>query len=110
MTAMMSQPTLHLVTCRGACPWGPEREHHDRLLRVDTDPEVLVELFDIAVTWHELDWSAEGVVPPAEWTGFAARHRWVDEARAVRTFALATDIVERARPRPVRHRRTLLDG
>ncbi|WP_143172270.1 hypothetical protein [Pseudonocardia thermophila] len=106
----MSQPSLHLITCRDACAFGPARDHHDRLLRVDTDPEVLLELFDIAVTWHELDWSAGAVVPPAEWPTFAARHRWVDEDRAVRAFALAADIVERGRRRPVRHRRTLLDA
>ena len=57
MTAAVHVP-LRLVTCRGICPTGPTRAHHDRLLTIDTDEDALLELMDLAVTWHELDYSA----------------------------------------------------
>lgn len=72
-------------------------QHHDRLLRVDVDPEELLALLELAVTWHELDYSAEPVVGPAGWADFAARHTWRDPERAERAFSLALDIVGRAR-------------
>jgi hypothetical protein len=98
MTAAASVP-LRLVTCRSDCPDGPGVPHHDRLLAVDTDTSVLLELIELAVTWHELDYSTAEVVPPREWERFAERHRWADPARAEWAFLLATDIVRRGRPR-----------
>jgi hypothetical protein len=69
--------------------------HHDRLLDVDVDPDAQLELLEIAVSWHELDYSTEPVVGPSEWLTFAARHRWTATERAVRVFSLAVDIVGR---------------
>lgn len=94
MTAV-APPSLRLVPCRGTCPSGPSRAHHDRLLAVDTDPDVLLELVQLAVTWHELDYTAEAVVPPAEWETFAQRHHWAYPERAEMAFMLASDIVNR---------------
>jgi hypothetical protein len=66
---------------------------------VDTDTSVLLELIEIAVTWHELDYSEAEVVPPSEWEQFAQRHRWAEPGRAEWAFLLATDIVRKGRPR-----------
>jgi hypothetical protein len=70
-------------------------DHHDRLLRLDVDPDVMLELLEIAVTWHELDYTDVPVLGPAEWLTFAAAHSWIDPDRAERVFALAVDIVGR---------------
>lgn len=94
MTAVAPVP-LRLVTCRDACPGGPGRAHHDRLLSVDTDPAVLLELMELAVTWHELDYSGAAVVPPEQWERFAERHVWEWPERADSAFTLALDIVRR---------------
>jgi hypothetical protein len=69
--------------------------HHDRLLTVDTDPEVLLELLEIAVTWHELDYSEAPLVGPEHWLSFADEHVWTLPERAQRAFSLAVDIVGR---------------
>jgi len=98
MTAAASAP-LRLVTCRADCPGGSGLPHHDRLLAVDTDTSVLLELIEIAVTWHELDYSDAEVVPPSEWEQFAQRHRWARPERAEWAFLLAADIVRNGRPR-----------
>lgn len=109
MTAAAHAP-LRLVTCRDACSAGPGRAHHDRLLAVDTDPEVLLELIELAVTWHELDYPAEAVVGPAEWMTFVERHRWSCPERAGQAFMLALDIVTRGAPKAgVPGRMTMLD-
>jgi hypothetical protein len=109
MTAVSRAP-LRLVTCRSACPAGPSRAHHDRLLAVDTDPVALLELIELAVTWHELDYSVTTMVGPAEWETFAQRHRWSCPEQAEQAFLLATDIVARGAPRtPVSARVTMLD-
>jgi hypothetical protein len=103
MTAAASLP-LRLVTCRSDCPDGPGLPHHDRLLAIDTDPSVLLELIELAVTWHELDYSDAEVVPPHEWELFAERHRWAYPERAESAFLLASDIVRRGRSRGGRTR------
>lgn len=87
------------LCCRGACAAAAAHPaHHDRLLRVDRSVEAMLELLEIAVTWHELDWS--GVVGPQQWLGFAAAHEWVDPQRAERVFSLAADIVGRGVAHP----------
>lgn len=106
MTA--AHASLHLVTCREACPGGPSRPHHDRLLAVDTDHDVLLELVELAVTWHELDYSRAAVVPPAQWATFAQCHRWSHPDRAEQAFLLATDIVRRGASRGQVSEHTLL--
>lgn len=82
--------------CPGVCPAAAEHPgHHDRLLAVDVDVAAVVELFEIAVTWRELDWSGSDVVGPRHWDGFAAAHEWADPECAERIFDLAADIVGR---------------
>lgn len=66
--------------------------HHDRLLAVETDVDELLGLFELAVTWGELDYSDELLVPPRQWLEFARQHRWRDPDRMLRVFSLATDI------------------
>ncbi|MGQ0572770.1 MAG: hypothetical protein ACT4RN_01055 [Pseudonocardia sp.] len=85
-------PTGHCTQC-GV----PDREHHDRLLTVDVDPDELLALLELAVTWHELDYGSARVVGPAAWGEFAAQHSWHVPERAERAFSLALDIVGRSR-------------
>ena len=77
--------------------------HHDRLLAVDSDVEVLLELLEIAVTWHELDYSHTPVIGPQAWLAFADDHAWRDPDGAHRAFSLAVDIAGRrgTRQRPL---------
>lgn len=84
-----------LSSCGGDCGAMEHRAHHDRLLAVDTDPDALLALVELAVTWHELDYSTEPVVGPREWLTFADRHDWTFPDRAAWAFALAVDIVGR---------------
>ena len=72
--------------------------HHDRLLRVETDFDELLELLELAVTWTELDYSDAAVVPPERWTDFATAHDWRDRDRMERLFGLAADIALRSAP------------
>lgn len=67
--------------------------HHDRLLLVDMDADELLALLEMAVTWHELDYSDADVVGPAGWQTFAELHSWTHPDRAQRAFSLALDIV-----------------
>ncbi len=92
-------PRLTRLACHGGCRSDPARRaHHDRLLAVEADPDAVLELFDLAVTWHELEYDADEMIAPARWPEFAQRHRWQDPARVERVFALATDIAMRALP------------
>jgi hypothetical protein len=87
-----------LIRCGGRCGFGGRlAAHHDRLLQVGTDPVALLDLFELAVTWHELDYSTSEVVPPALWLEFCAQHAWPDPGTAMRAFELATDVAVRAR-------------
>lgn len=84
------------VACHVRCSRDPARRaHHDQLL-VDTDPDALLELFDLAVTWAELEYPADRMIPPDRWLEFAERHRWRDRERSLRIFGLAADIALRA--------------
>lgn len=96
----MATAQVQAVDCCADCPHAdcPTRAHHDRLLTVDTDAGELLALLELAVTWHELDYSGGRVVGPEAWPAFATRHRWRDPQRAERAFSLALDIVGRARP------------
>ena len=83
----------------GGCRPDPRtRDHHDRLLRVEDDPDELVELLELAVTWGELDYSESDVLPPETWTEFADGHRWRHAERVQRLFSLAADIALRGAP------------
>lgn len=92
-----AHPT-HLA-CHGGCRGDRSRRtHHDRLLAVETDQDAVLDLFDLAVTWYELEYDDETMVAPARWAEFAERHRWQDPERVARIFGLATDIAMRALP------------
>jgi hypothetical protein len=97
-----SQHRLSRLACHGHCRPDPARQaHHNELLRVETDPDALVDLFATAVTWAELEYSPQTTIPPHEWLDFAERHRWQDPERMERIFSLATDIaMKAAAPRP----------
>jgi len=69
--------------------------HHDQLVRAATDVAEAVELVELAVSWNELDYSREAVIPPVDWLEFAAEHRWQNEGVAVRLFSAAVDIAHR---------------
>jgi hypothetical protein len=89
------------LCCRGACASAAEHpEHHDRLLTVDSCVDAVLELLEMAVTWHELDWSGTSVVGPEHWLTFAGEHDWADPERAERVFILAADVVGRAAAGP----------
>ena len=88
-----------LVRCR---PDRRTRDHHDRLLRVEDDPDEVLELMELAVTWGELDYTEVDVVPPEAWIDFATGHRWQNPERVLRLFSLATDVALRG-PHPAPH-------
>jgi hypothetical protein len=69
--------------------------HHDLLLRVDSDPAAALDLFELATTWEELDYSGERLVPPGDWLDFAGEHRWNDPDVAERMFSVAVDVAFR---------------
>jgi hypothetical protein len=54
-----------------------------------------LDLFELATTWEELDYSAEDLVPPADWLDFAAEHRWEHPELAERLFSVAVDVALR---------------
>jgi hypothetical protein len=94
MTTAQARPRF--VTCRGQCaPATRQPGHHDRLLTVDTDIDALLELLEIAVTWHELDYSDADLLGPSEWLTFADTHSWRFPDRAARALSLAFDIASR---------------
>ncbi|MEA2716002.1 MAG: hypothetical protein QOI99_319 [Actinomycetota bacterium] len=69
--------------------------HHDRLVRVDVDVSVALDLFELATTWEELDYSDQALVPPCDWLDFAAGHPWHDQDLAERLFGVAVDVALR---------------
>lgn len=89
------------TTCRHDCPAATTHAaHHDRLLQVDVDADELLALIEMAVTWHELDYSDQDVIAPVAWQTFAETHAWSDPERAERAFSLALDIVGRTLVEP----------
>jgi hypothetical protein len=74
----------------------PARVHHDRLLTVENDLDALIDLFDLAVTWGELDYSGQRLVEPVAWSEFASSHRWQNVNRVQQIFQLATDVALRS--------------
>jgi hypothetical protein len=86
------------IHAAGSCGCRPSRrrcDHHDRLLAVECDPDAMIDLFELAVTWAELDYSEADVLPPEAWIDFADDHRWRRPDRMARVFALAADIALR---------------
>ena len=74
----------------------PARIHHDRLLTVENDLDALIDLFDLAVTWGELDYSGQRLVEPVAWSEFVSSHRWQNVNRVQQIFQLATDVALRS--------------
>jgi hypothetical protein len=92
----IAQAPVRPTYCLGQCGEALRHPaHHDRLLTVDTNIDVLLELLEIAVTWYELDYSAASVVGPENWSSFADEHTWTVPTRAHRAFSLAVDIAGR---------------
>jgi hypothetical protein len=103
-----SMPEPARLACPAECRADhARRAHHDRLLAVETDADAVVELFETAVTWAELEYPEDSTIPPAQWVEFAERHRWRDPERALRIFLLAADAALRA---PVPLSRAAGDG
>ena len=95
--------------CSARCSFDTAAEwHHARLRTLETDQDALLEFFELAITWHELDYCSTSLIPPDKWLAFVASHRWADPARVERIFSLATDIVMTAE-RAVRKRPGLTD-
>jgi hypothetical protein len=91
-----AQVPVRLSACLGHCAHaGLSPDHHDRLLCVDSEPDALLELLELAMTWHELDYSESPVVAPEHWARFLDSHVWANPELAERAFLLAEDIVSR---------------
>ena len=97
-------PNTTVCRARVACDCRFAREaprHHDLLVRVDADVAAALDLFELATTWDELDYSAEDVVAPADWLDFVAEHRWGNPELAERLFSVAVDVaLRRGAPGP----------
>lgn len=88
---------LRGASCLSGCSFGgPTKSHHDRLLSVDRDPDGMLDLLELALTWDELDYEAHSLIEPPQWEHFLVTHRWRDRAQAARIFGLATDVAMRA--------------
>jgi hypothetical protein len=64
-------------------------------VNVESDVAMALELMEMAVTWEELDYSGEMVIPPCEWMEFATAHNWRDPDVATRLFSVAADVASR---------------
>lgn len=60
-----------------------------------------VAVLERATTWRELDYSAEALVPPADWMAFAAEHTWRNPDLAHQLFGVADDVARRGNNRPL---------
>jgi hypothetical protein len=69
--------------------------HHDQLLRASTDVAMALELVELATSWDEIDYSAEALIPPADWPAFVSEHAWCNSELAERLFAVAVDMARR---------------
>lgn len=80
--------------CRAGCVLGEgaTQWHHSHLLTIEHDPDVLIALMELAITWRELEYSTRSLIAPEQWTTFAANHDWEDPDYMKRVFRLATNI------------------
>jgi hypothetical protein len=91
MTASVATIRSEPLTC--SCDFYESASaHHDRLLAVDREIGALLDLFDLAVTWGELDYSGQRLVAPMRWPAFVSAHPWHDVERAKQIFQLASDV------------------
>ncbi|MGH9222429.1 MAG: hypothetical protein ACRD2W_01190 [Acidimicrobiales bacterium] len=93
------------------CRFSFVEAHHDKLVRAAADVGMALELLELAVTWGELDYTGESLIPPVDWLEFAAAHSWNDPELAQRLFSTARDVALRRpadgapthKPRTVAH-------
>jgi hypothetical protein len=98
--------SMHGAHCRETCAFEAETQwHHRRLMTIESDGDVLIELIELAVTWPELEYSETPTIAPERWLSFFDSHRWADPDHVERIFSVATDIATTAtrasRRRPV---------
>jgi hypothetical protein len=92
-----NEASVRAPGCRGACGFvSAAAWHHRRLVTIESDPEVLLELLELAVTWPELEYSETPTIAPEDWMSFVESHRWADPDRVERLFSVATDIARTA--------------
>lgn len=96
----MTAAHVRTACCRDCPAATTHAAHHDRLLLVDVDVDELLALIEMAVTWHELEYSDQQVIGPVAWQTFAQTHSWTDPERAERAFSMALDIVGRTLVEP----------
>ena len=92
---MSSSATVHYLPADRPCRcrfYRDTKGHHDQLLTVLQDPDQLLELMELAVTWGELDYSETPLIPPNRWLEFVDSHIWADGDKAERVMILAMDI------------------
>jgi hypothetical protein len=88
------QSPVRRSECQGTCGFARAAQwHHVRLMAVENDQDALMELFELALTWHELEYSTTSVIPPDRWMAFVDSHCWADPERIERIFSIATDVV-----------------
>jgi hypothetical protein len=79
--------------CHEACAFdAASRWHHRRLMTIESDQDVLLELIELAVTWPELEYSETRRIAPEQWNRFVESHNWEDPDRVERIFSLACDV------------------
>lgn len=82
--------------CRDACDYDAGSVWHDTLTRVESDSDALLDLMELALTWHELEYSETTTLSPDQWPSFMECHHWDDPDRAERIFSIAADVVRTA--------------
>lgn len=83
--------------CLSKCAFdGIAKPHHDRLVAIEADPSVFLDLVELAVTWAELEYCDRPIIPPDRWMAFVLSHSWPNPDRAERMFSVATDIARAA--------------
>jgi hypothetical protein len=98
--------SIHSAQCRETCTFDPATPwHHRRLMTIEIDQDVLLDLMELAVTWPELEYAEAPTIAPKQWISFFESHCWADPDRVERIFSVATDIATTAtrasRQRPV---------
>jgi hypothetical protein len=82
------------AACRAVCSFAADAPwHHARLTAMESDQDAVLELFELALTWHELEYAESQVIPPDQWMAFIDDHRWTDPDRIERIVSIATDVV-----------------
>lgn len=104
------EPVARHSGCRDTCVFDAATEwHHARLTKMESDQDAPLELFELSLTWHELEYSETPIIPPDRWSAFVDNHHWADPDRVERIFSVATDIVMTA-SRATRQHTEVSDG